>query len=138
MVVCSRTSLRSNSRYYQSKRYCPVSVVLQGGGQCISPLGGAFQRDRNRTVPFGLINWDSLRALDISKKGLNVHVWVLPPLNLNRQKSKSLNLFFLNPDMCNYNLFLVCLFNLHICQRANHIHFKNDEFEFIYKSEKKT
>jgi len=23
--------------YYQSKRYCPVQVVRQGGGQCISP-----------------------------------------------------------------------------------------------------
>jgi len=41
--------------YYQSKRYCPVSDVQQGGGQCIFLQGEAFQRDRNRTIPFGLI-----------------------------------------------------------------------------------
>jgi len=40
---------------YQSKRYCPVVVVQQGGGQCISPWGGAFLYVQNRTIPFGLI-----------------------------------------------------------------------------------
>ena len=30
------------------------SCVL-GGGQCISSLGGAFQRDQIRTIPFGLL-----------------------------------------------------------------------------------
>ena len=41
--------------HYQSKRYCPVLVVQHGGGRCISPLGGAFRRDQNRTIPFGLL-----------------------------------------------------------------------------------
>ena len=30
-------------------------VVQQVGGQYISPLGGAFQRDQNRTIRFGLL-----------------------------------------------------------------------------------
>ena len=38
-----------------SRRYCPVEIVQQGGGQCIFPYGGAFLRDQNRTIPFGTI-----------------------------------------------------------------------------------
>jgi len=33
--------------YYQSKRYCSVLVVQQGGGLCISPHGGAFWQPDN-------------------------------------------------------------------------------------------
>jgi len=46
---------RLPSMCYQSKKYCPVLVVQQGGGHYISRLGGAFQRDQNRTIPFGLL-----------------------------------------------------------------------------------
>jgi len=42
-------------QYYQSKRYCPVVVVQQGGGQCISPEGGALQLNQNRAIPCGLL-----------------------------------------------------------------------------------
>jgi len=41
--------------FYQSKRYCPVLVVQQVDGLCISPNGGALLHDQNRTITFGLI-----------------------------------------------------------------------------------
>jgi len=52
--------------YYQSKRHCPVSVVEQGGGQCIFLQGGVFQRGQNRTIPFGLIVQAIVRKANVS------------------------------------------------------------------------
>jgi len=54
---------RKASWYYQSKRYCLALVVLRGGGQCISPQGGALLRDQNRTITFGLIVVDTRKNL---------------------------------------------------------------------------
>jgi len=43
-------------RYYQSKRYCPVLVVPQGGGQCISPIRRSLPARREPDkIPFGLL-----------------------------------------------------------------------------------
>jgi len=62
--------------YYQSKRYCPVLVVQQGGGQFTSLHDEALQRDQNRTIPFGTIvpKWKRKGANGPSKNSSTVSV----------------------------------------------------------------
>jgi len=41
--------------YYQSKRYCPVMVALEGSALWGKTLATALLHDRNWTITFGLI-----------------------------------------------------------------------------------